>query len=291
VAFESREERVIGTYLSPPRLFGEDLLTRKGEEPRFAPQEATEVVRTIPVRADHQADEHLVHVTRIGGLFVRPPDRFSLTMEEQTDRADKIEFERQVAASLNALLCEMALNGVWSEPVSPIHLGGGILRNGRVSGTELVFHPETGGWERTQVPNVLMQYNPMPWWFMWNARRKPEGVLDEAAPLTATKCLIDLSPTLPIFVVSAFASFVRRLAAESIINSWIVVEQVIHSFWTRQVTSKGVNRANRDALDRADFTASMRHNVLTAALRGRARLTWVSRAFRRPPRLPLAFVG
>jgi hypothetical protein len=108
---------------------------------------------------------------------------------------------------------------------------------------------------RSKDPAHLMQ---------WSVRGKPEPVLDEAAKLTVARQLLARSPTLPLFLTTTFAIFVRRRASESITNAWIVCEQILNHLWDRELVARKVNSAHKASMERGDVTAAIRHDVLTA---------------------------
>lgn len=106
-------DRVIGTYLYPLRLFGFGL-----PDPRTFP----EVIRTFDI------GELQILVTRMSGLFVRPPgelpDIYRGARGDPTDSElhEKMHFEEKAALTFNTLICELALLGLISEPASPLHI-------------------------------------------------------------------------------------------------------------------------------------------------------------------------
>jgi hypothetical protein len=183
-------ERVIGTYVYPLGFFG---------EPDWKESySCTEVVRRTRI------DRCEVLITRMGGLFVQPPqeltDPYCACYDSagpMSDLETKMAFEESTAEVFNLLICELALLGVVSEPVSPVHISyGQLIENHALvlvgsGGRELYL-------ERGVGANLALFGNH---WGAWPLRS--ESLLDEAARLARTRVLASISATLSSLVPGA----------------------------------------------------------------------------------------
>jgi hypothetical protein len=90
--FSDEGDLVIGTYMSPPRLFDDHPWVPGG------PARATEVVAEVPTPAGR------VLITRMSGLFVSPPaDLHGWWSEDQARLPKKLDYEQRVAAAFNMI--------------------------------------------------------------------------------------------------------------------------------------------------------------------------------------------
>ena len=245
------ETRVVGTYLWPTRIIG---------QPQWAdPYSLTSVISTLRV------GKHRVMITRMGGLFVKPPRSFSdpysggpeVGSEDELWR--KIEFEVEVARCFNGVICELALNGLVSAPASPIDISWGQLVDGHAlvlggsGGREAYLH-------RSVQPLLeLLQDN----WLTWPVRG--EETLKKAARMALTRRLSAISETLPELVAGAYSNYSRRQVGEAIADSWVVTEQVVDYLWQGHVKTVR-DKARKDRLkDDRTYSASVRAEILLTA--------------------------
>lgn len=247
----SEGERVIGTYIYPVRLFG---------SPDFADaSSATVVIRTITIGL------HDILVTRMGGLFVRPPGTLSDCRgpsgphRSRVDTAAKLQYEEDVAGAFNRIICELALLGTVSEPASPVHIAHGQLVDGHA-----VVGSAPGGrevyLERTLGPYLTLLADHLRFWFV-----HPEDVLDQAAVQARTTVLASISDSLPALVPGAYYYLSRRQPAEAVMDSWIVTEQILDYLWQTYVSAL-LDHDRRERLsDSRTYTASVRTEVLHMA--------------------------
>jgi len=245
-------ERVIGTYLHPLGLFG---------EPDWKESySCTEVIRRVRI------DSCEVLITRMGGLFVQPPEELSDlyrgcdTPELSVSDLDaKLAFEETTADVLNLLICELALVGIVSEPASPVHINYGRLIDNHAlvvagSGAREMYL------ERSIGPSLALLANH---WIGWPVHG--ESLLDEVAGLARTRILAAMSATLPSLVAGAYYNYSRRQPAEALMDAWIVAEQILDSMWTEYVSGlEGAKRKTR-LEDSRTYSASVRIEVLRTA--------------------------
>jgi len=92
-----------------------------------------------------------------------------------------------------------------------------------------------------------------------------KGSVGRIVDLAGARRLSALGPSLPEFVSAAYSLFNRRLLAEALLDSWIVVEQVINSPWKTNYQSRARDPAHTRRLEAGrSFTANIRAEVLWA---------------------------
>jgi hypothetical protein len=221
-----RDTRVIGTHLFPIRLFGYDggvggAGLRVGDE-----DEATRVIRTFEVQGQQ------LFVTRMGGIFVRPPESYSDYGDEgePTPLEEKMRFQNRALPLFNLLVCELALEGVAAEPVSTLDIARGQLVDGfaAIGAQNLAPDPFR---ERTAGPYRELTKEP-DWWLRWLST--PESVLDEVKGLKRAVRLAEIAPSLPGTVAAALSFSSRRLLNEAFLHAWTSVEQTIFALRSSQ---------------------------------------------------------
>ena len=225
----------IGSYIFPLRFFG-------NPHPDHA-DAATEIVKDI------QIGEHLVHVTRGGGLFVTRPEGLA------TD--ELFAFNEAIEISLNRLICEFALAAnLISEPMSPVHFWVAQLSNGHID-----IRGAAGGresyYERSIGPSTLL--NGSDWWTSWTP--VDESAVDQVAPLNFTTTISSISESAPRFVASAYSHYSRAHMAEAIIDAFVVIEQIVDHYWSQHISQVPLKRRER-LKDTRLYTASSRIEVL-----------------------------
>ena len=105
--------KLFGSYIYPLRFFGEHLLGS-------TPDAAREVIREI------QVGDHLVYVTRGGGLFAE--------REEGLNYDGMLAFNENLAKTFNRLICEFTLAAiVVSDSVSPEYIEPAELKAGHAA--------------------------------------------------------------------------------------------------------------------------------------------------------------
>jgi len=244
-------QRVIGTYLYPLYFFGV-------QDPADA-YSATEVITAV------QAGPHEILITRMGGLFVRPPSELSdlhrATDEDEPadDLSAKLAFEDEASNAFNRLICELCLLGVVSQPTSPVHISYALLAHGHV-----VITGAAGGREfyreRTMGPLAdLLGPN----WLMWPIR--PETVLQKAGSLTRANRLAEISPSMPEFVAGAYSLYSQRQINEALADSWVVCEQLLNYLWQRHCAEMADKPRKKRLDDTRTYSASVRLEVLRTA--------------------------
>lgn len=235
---EYPHERVIGTYLYPYRLFG---------EPEWDnPYSATKVI----TRAEVGTDEVLI--TCNGGLFLLPPAGIK-------DLRDKLIFEEKAANIFNRLICEFALSGIVSEPATPAHISAGTLINDHAlitsagGGREIYF-------EKTIAPSMQLLQGT------WLTH--PLHSLDMVKAVAKQECaslLVELSNNLPTLVAGAYSFLSQRQLSEAIMDSWIVIEQIIDSLWANYLVRITDNSRKERLSDERTYTAAVQIEVLYTA--------------------------
>jgi hypothetical protein len=241
-------ELVIGTHLFPPVLFGE--LRGSPPDQDFA----TEVIRTVEV------DSFEFLVTRMGGMFVRPPGDL-VGMEIGQAIKPRLDFETNAAAALNLFICELNTRGeVLSEPTSSLHMSRGeliadhaVITSG--GGGSVVFH------ERTLGPTLAL-HEPVG---LVMLPTRPEAVLDGALPLANSLALKSISTSLPELVAATYFLWSRRQLGEALIDGWVVCEQILGHIWKQQYVAAALDGGHRNRLrDHRTFTAAVQAEVLYA---------------------------
>ena len=244
-------ERVIGTYFYPLCLLG---------EPDWAnPDSAIEVIASVTVDAKE------ILITRMSGLFVRPPEELSNPYKQPADAplADdlqlKLSFEEEAAQAFNRVICEFCLLGVVSQPTSPVHISYALLID-----QHILITGGGGGresyWERSVGPAGALLRGE---WRTWPLR--PETVLESALPLTRANKLAEISPSVPEFVAGAYSLYSQRQINEALEDSWVVCEQLLNYLWQaycREIADRP--RKNR-LYDTRTYSASVRLEVLRTA--------------------------
>jgi hypothetical protein len=211
------DTRVLGTHLLPMRLFGlggaiGGAGLRPGDE-----DEATKVIRALDVLGEE------VLVTRMGGLFVRPPlELTDVYVEEQqpTPAREKLDYIEHAAELFNLVTCELALRGVPSAPVSMLHIARGDLVDGYAAIVTAAMAPDP--WrERTTAPARELEAQS-DWWFRWSS--EPEAVLDAVGGADAASRLREIAPRLPSAVAMTCSLASQRLVAAATAQAADVIE-------------------------------------------------------------------
>jgi hypothetical protein len=245
----SKGERVIGTYLYPYRL-----ITDPDWNDEYS---ATEVVATARV------DTQEILVTRNGGLFVRPPvelsDSYVGQNESTSDFERKVAFEERTSKWLNTLICEFALFGIVSEPATPVHISRGVLIDNHAlvtgGGGGREFYPE-----RSIGP---IQELTIGTWRLHSVVDR--STTDLITQMQIAGRLSEASDSLPGLVAGAYSAFSKRHLAEAVVDSWVVVEQLVDWYWTRYVNSLAEKGRKQRLADPRTFSAAVRIEVLQTA--------------------------
>jgi hypothetical protein len=254
--FDSLDERVIGTYLYPYRVF---------MPVDFAnPYSSTEVIGRVP------AGDQEVMVTRNGGLFVQPPDDLpdSSPHTEDYERQHKI-FSRKVALedkatiSFNLLICELALLGFVSEPASTVHISVGKLVDNHA-----LISASSGG--REMYPERTIDRSYELWSGQWpatsiGAGQLPEGTFENVRLLERANKLAEVAQLLPTLVAGAYSMFSRRHLGEALLDSWGACEQILDYLWREYVSSLRNDRRRERLQDTRTYTAAVRTETLFTA--------------------------
>lgn len=138
------------------------------------------------------------------------------------------------------LICELALLGIVSAPITPAVISIAAL----VDGQALIMSASGG---RESYADRMMS----PALDILSGRgirtiahpRYPLETLERVARLERARALHAISPTMPTFVASAYALFSQRQLAEALASAWITIEQFIDRKWNDYVAATGATGA------------------------------------------------
>jgi hypothetical protein len=243
----SEGELVIGTYLYPYRLL---------TEPRF--DDLSSAIEIVAVSA---AAPREILLTRNGGLFVRPPAELNdhgnpQASDRVRDFDAKVEFEENAARWFNLLICEFALLGIVSEPATPVHISRGTLFEGGIVVTGAGGGRETY-LERSLGPLLELHTG------LWLSHQVVPN--DTVVLATAQKISLQLggvSESLPSLVAGAYSAYSKHLLAEALVDSWIVVEQLLDWYWTKYRDSLTDGGRRKRLADSRTYSAAVRIEMM-----------------------------
>lgn len=246
----SHGERVIGTYLFPYRL-----LTEPNPNDAYS---ATEVVATSKVAGQD------ILMTRNGGLFVRPPAELSDPYTNRdhaatSDFEEKVAFEETAALWFNAVICEFALLGIVSEPATPVHISRGVLIDQHALVTGAGGGRETYR-ERSIGPALELHSGS---WLTHPVVSAPTVARASQQQISAQ--LGAASESLPGLVAGAYSAYSQRQLAEAVVDSWIVVEQLLDWYWTKHRVALSDKARKERLADTRTYSAAVRIEVLQTA--------------------------
>jgi hypothetical protein len=224
-------EHVVGTYMLPWRLIG----------PEF---DSLDVAVSVEHSADANGTEVLI--TRIGGLFARAPEHLTAAVLET------------VAEAFNLVLCELALAGADSAPVSSHDIETGKLNNGHAFVDHFSSRADAS-FDRTVGPLFAIRREI---WMTWADRLADRLALQPSWTLRHAKRLAQVSTTMPRLIVGAYWNDTRGHEAESLIDCWIVVEQFLDRMWEDHLGSIPEALRRRQLRDQRTFSAAVRVELL-----------------------------
>ncbi|HAF63009.1 MAG TPA: hypothetical protein DCK95_11895 [Anaerolineaceae bacterium] len=244
--WDIEKELVIGTYIYPYVIFS-------GFNPED-PYTATEIISEISI-----SDEK-IFITRNGGLFSRPPEELVGIINDQDLSRNhlnkKLQYKDNFTDLSNRIICELCLFGIISEPITPVHVSSGSLVENHA-----VIMAGSGGREqyllRTLSPFMHL-YQPA--WYLY--REIDSEILNKVIKFEYTKELIEISENLPILIASAYSHFSTQQVGEALINSWIVVEQIIDKLWEEFTEKVNSSSRARRLKDTRTYTSSIRIEIL-----------------------------
>ena len=249
-------ERVIGTYLYPPRVFGSPDWNN--------PVSLAEVIKRITLGKDSTE----ILVTRNGGLFVEPPAHLvdpyrGGDIAGFSDFEDKLTYQYKVTKLFNQLICELALLGLVSEPATPVHVS-----HGKLLENHAIIRGVSGGreiyLERTLTP-ILEMIRPGTW---IGFPHHSVEILHQAGRQCCTSKLVQISESIPELLAGAYYFYSRHLLSEAINDAWIVIEQIIDYLWVEYVSkiTDQISDPRRVRLeDPRTYTVAVRLEVLLTA--------------------------
>jgi hypothetical protein len=231
-----------GTYLYPLRILG------TGVRPNDA-NDYLEVVAVLKVGGCKVA------VTRGGGIFVR-----------QRDPVHSWEEAVETVRVLNLLVCELALNGLISEPVSTAD-----IQSGKLIGRHIAI---AGGWgnfpERNYGVLTILAASPREmgpgniWWppnVFWIPHHDLK-ILEKVDGTPIVKQLMKASETIPGLVASACYNAHRHNQSAAAVMAWVATEQVLSHFWEQLVAGIQDAQRQRRLKDFRTYTSSVQIEAL-----------------------------
>lgn len=263
--FEARADgpSVIGAYMYPFRYFGEPSAAIRD------PMQEVEVIAAPDVAG------LVVHVTRNGGFFsVIPPEASLRAVDSAPDRlrpvaAAKIVFDERFCAAVNRLICDFALLGVVSEPVTPMFTGAGVLQDNHALVVGAGGGRELYGRALDRVVGFVSSSAVSA---MRVAATDP-AVVDRVAGQPYSARLGRVAAELPGFIANAYAQFSQGRWATALTDAWIACEQLLHAWWVAYVDTLGARqRMLRLRSDTRTYTAAVRTEILHTAGRVSAEL-------------------
>jgi hypothetical protein len=240
------KELLIGTYLFPYILF--DGFQHDN------PYSATEIIADIVV------DNLKIFVTRNGGLFSKPPEEFTDVLVSQkfleNDIQSKLLFEDKFVRCANVVICEFSLAGIVSEPLTQVH----VSRAGLIDNHALITSGgggREGYYHRTLYP-TLQFFNNL--WF--SNRVVSMEILSKVAEVKNSSQLQELSKNLPEFAASAYYNYSTQNITEALLDSWIVVEQIIDHLWEKHVNKLNDPKRCERLKDTRTYSTAVRIEIL-----------------------------
>ncbi len=231
----SNGERVYGTYLYPSRLFGDIDYTK----PELA----------IKVIIQTHIDSHKILITRNGGIFIKVPDNTKDYQEE-----DKLK--EVVSDIVNRIICEFALNGVISAPATTTHVSAGYLYD------ESILVLAGGGGPEFYMERTTFPFMKLMQGFWVSDTRIEIDIVNTVIKQDCTSVLVSISNNLPILIAGAYSLFSQAQYGEALIDSWIVVEQIIDYLWDGYLKGLSDKPRLERLSDTRTYSASVRIEFL-----------------------------
>jgi hypothetical protein len=247
-------ETVVGCYLWPFVL----LAGIEDEDP----WSLTRIVWTLTV------NHHKVFLTANGGLFTAPPVAVppgDVVVSISTDPVRQ-EAAAKITELLNLCVCEFALTGIVSEPVSPATLAGSRMTEGYI----VIKGSSPGNFYRTGQMIRQLQEEGLDTWKEWEQREVAlRGLMslplvEDVLTLTRANCLANIAPATPALVAGAYFMYSRRSYTEAVVNAWMVIEQVLHSAWRTYLGTLESTRRQRLS-DHRTYSAAVKVEVMLTA--------------------------
>ena len=160
--------------------------------------------------------------------------------------------------AFNLVLCELALAGADSAPVSSRDIETGRLNNGHAFVDHFSSRVDAS-FDRTVGPMLAVHHRA---WMAWGGPLADRLALQPSWALRHAKRLAQVSTTLPRLIVGAYWNDTRGHEAESLIDCWIVVEQFLDRMWEDHLGSIAEALRRRQLRDQRTFSAAVRAEVL-----------------------------
>ncbi|MBW6475085.1 MAG: hypothetical protein K0B14_18305 [Anaerolineaceae bacterium] len=240
------KELLIGTYLFPYVLF-----TGYHHD---NPYSATEIIAEIVI------DDQKILVTRNGGLFSKPLEEFTDILVSETflenDIELKLHFEDKFVRCANVVICEFCLAGIVSEPITQVH----VSRAGLIDNHALITSGG-GGRETYHHRTLYASYQLVNQLWLFNRIVSMEK-LSQVANVEYSSQLQKVSKNLPEFVASAYYNYSTQNISEALLDSWIVVEQIIDYLWGKLVKKLSDSQRRKRLRDTRTYSSAVRVEIL-----------------------------
>lgn len=243
---EVKKQLLIGTYLFPYVLFdGFDY---------DDPFSAIEIIEEVFV------DNEKILITRNGGLFVKPNEDFSDALISQSftenDINEKLQFEDKFVKYANRVVCEFCVSEIVTEPVTQVH----VSRASLIDNHALIT--QGSGGRESYYYRTVDPYNQVLTGKWITNRIVPIEKLSKVSKLSCTSRLLNVSSALPDFIASAYYNFSTQNLSESMLSSWIVVEQIIDYLWGEYVRELQNSKREKRLRDTRTYSSAVRIEVL-----------------------------
>jgi hypothetical protein len=178
-------------------------------------------------------------------------------VDDAKSRTARIEHRRQVATILNVVICELALRGVCSTPVAAVEVCTSVLvenvRAWRPAPGRVAF-----GLAEDDLPSSQHALRSI---------YAGERVLRRLGELAHARELQRISEVLPGLVAAAHLPVAYQRPEESVVNCWVVTEQLINYVWTSRYCEQAIDAEHKERLkrDHRTFSAALREEILLAS--------------------------
>ena len=217
-------------------------------------------ITAIKIVSKIEIDAITILITRNGGVFTRPPihlhDEFIDTHNDEKKIESKLNFQDKFANLANRIVCDLCTLGVVTEPVTPVHISKASLIDSHAlitsagGGREMYLH-------RTIEPSRQLIKQT---WF--DNKIISPSILEEIKAEGISTKLITISENLPLFIANAYSLFSQQRYGEALIDSWIVVEQILDYIWEKYTSEIHDEKRLNRLKDTRTYSASVRTEVL-----------------------------
>lgn len=245
--FDSREDQLIGTYLFPYVL--------------FSGWQIDDPYSTAEIISEINLEDETILITRNGGVFTRipvelqnDPNKIDLNINALNSRLD---FQDKFVDLANRIICEFCLFDLVTEPVTSVHVSQAHLKDNHAWITSGSGGKETYLY-RTLEPFLKLQQNTI----FFSSNNIDSAILENIKRMEFATKLAEVSDNLPLLTASSYSLFSKQQISEALIDSWIVVEQIIDHLWTKYKSSIGDSSRSHRLSDSRTYSTSVRIEVL-----------------------------